>query len=310
MSHSNSIYPTSEMRLDKTAEHDVQQNQCAKTFCLVRIHPPGIENSVIPLRDAETSLGRDPDCTISLADDFLSRTHAVIEVGPDRVVVRDDQSLNGTFVNDFRISTCPLVEGDQVRIGGHIFKFLSVDHIEVRYHEAVYEMMTLDVLTGTHNRRYFDDALRRELLRTTRHWRPMGLVLIDVDRFKAVNDTYGHLVGDEVLKVLCARIRKRIRGDEVFARIGGDEFAVTLAEIQIADAASVAEEIRSRVSESPILTSAGPIDVTVSIGVGHTNGQEPISPMELIERADRMLLTAKKGGRNQIQVDGLAWSDQ
>ena len=176
--------------------------------CLVRIYPAGVAGSLIPLSTICTSIGRDAACDVELLDDFISREHAVISQNGGFYTLQDRGSLNGSYVNDVRVQqTQRLVPGDAIRLGNHIFKFLSADHIEAQYHEAVYEMMTLDGLTGAYNKRFFEDAIAREVLRSQRHWRPLSLLLFDVDLFKEVNDQYGHLAGDECLKQLAARIR-------------------------------------------------------------------------------------------------------
>lgn len=269
--------------------------------CLVRIYPAAASGSLIELHDARMTLGRDPLCDIELNDDFVSRVHAVLEQTSDGWRLSDRGSLNGTIVNDERIDQHNLSSGDQIHIGNHIFKFLSSDHVEAQYHEAVYEMMTLDALTETFNRRYFEDVLRREMLRAVRHSRPLALLLLDIDFFKLVNDRFGHLVGDEVLRTLGGRLRTRVRDDEVLARIGGEEFAVCLPEISPEGAVAVADELRKLVCESAVQTSRGAVDVTISVGVAHFAGGPSISSTELLERADRKLYDAKRSGRNCVR---------
>ncbi len=133
--------------------------------CLVRIHPAGLSGSHIALGRESVTFGRSHDSKIEISDDFISRNHAVIEVRGADYVVRDLGSMNGTFVNDMRIVEKRLAPGDQIRVGTHIFKFLSSDDVEAQYHEAVYQMMTTDGLTGAYNRRYFQESLSREMMR-------------------------------------------------------------------------------------------------------------------------------------------------
>lgn len=234
-------------------------------------------------------------------DDFISREHAVIEEVGGVFRITDCDSLNGTFVNDRRIDEQVLVPGDQIRIGNHILKFLSADHVEAQYHEAVYQMMTVDGLTGAHNKRYFEDAFERELLRTKRHWRPLSLLLMDIDHFKRINDEYGHLAGDDCLKQFSACVRGRIRGEDLFARFGGEEFALALTETTLKQAVRVAQDIRQLIDKREFETAKGPIHMTVSIGVGFTNGQTPLTATEMIQQADENLYRAKDEGRNCIR---------
>jgi two-component system, cell cycle response regulator len=274
--------------------------------CLVQIHPLQFSNSLIELnRRNPVTLGRSTDSTLELHDEFVSREHSIIEW--DEVenswIVADLGSRNGTFVNDRRVERSVLTPGDHVRLGSHIFKFLSEDHVEAVYHETVYQMMTVDALTQAHNRRYFEDAFERELQRSVRFCRPLAVLLFDLDRFKAINDQHGHLVGDEVLQGVCQRVRRRVRRDELFARYGGEEFAIVLAETRRSQAISYAEEVRTMIADAPVPTSRGDMPVTVSIGVAHTNAMEPVTAAELLSRADECLYAAKNAGRNCVRSD-------
>lgn len=267
--------------------------------CLVRIYPAGVSGSMVPLSFRRITLGRDQGSTIEINDDFMSRTHAILELTDRGYTLTDCNSRNGTFVNDQRIfGACLLKPGDQIRMGNHIFKYLSSDHVEALYHEAVYEMMTVDALTGVYNRRYFEDAFRREVLRTQRHGRTLALLMFDIDLFKQINDRYGHLIGDQILKALAARIRTRVRGDEIFARVGGEEFAIVLVESSRENARKIAESICELVAESPLLPEQPELKVTISVGGVFTNGLEPLTGEDLISRADHQMYLAKAAGRN------------
>ncbi len=268
--------------------------------CLVRIYPPGVSGSLIPLSFRRMTIGRDQGCTVELPDDFLSRTHAILDLTDEGYRITDCESRNGTFVNDQRVTTHLLSPGDQVRIGNHIFKYLSSDHVEALYHEAVYEMMTSDALTQVYNRRYFEDAFRREVLRSQRHGRSLALVMFDIDYFKAVNDDHGHLVGDEVLKALCQRIRLRVRRDEIFARVGGEEFAIVLVESTRTTAREIAEDLRALVPSQPLLPHLPNLNVTISVGGVYTSGLEPFTDQELFSQADHQMYLAKSAGRNRV----------
>lgn len=286
-----------------TAMVDFDQSTSASydQACLVRIYPAGVAGSLLPLSIVRNTIGRDGTCDIELMDDFISREHAVITQQDGQYFLEDCASLNGTFVNDQRLDGVKqLVPGDAIRLGNHIFKFLSADHIEAQYHEAVYEMMTLDGLTGAQNKRFFEDAIAREVLRSQRHWRPLALLLFDIDHFKEINDQFGHLAGDECLKQLALRIRSRIRGEDLFARFGGEEFAVALAETTLKQAVRIARDLRCLVESDPFPTTKGPVPMTISIGVGFTNGQAPASSQDLLEAADENLYRAKRDGRNCV----------
>jgi hypothetical protein len=142
------------------------------------------------------TIGRAVDCAVSVADSSVSRYHARIELGPDgRHAVTDLGSTNGTFVNDVRAAAAPLGDGDYLRVGNCIYKYLAGGNVEAEYHEEIYRLTVMDPLTGIHNRRYLMEVLKREVARSVRHRRPLALALIDVDHFKRVNDQLGHVAG-------------------------------------------------------------------------------------------------------------------
>lgn len=271
--------------------------------CLVRIYPADVSGSLIPLNFRRITLGREQTCTIEINDDFMSRTHAILELTDSGYMLTDNHSRNGTFVNDQRITSHLLRPGDQIRVGNHIFKFLSADHVEALYHEAVYEMMTVDALTGIYNRRYFEDAFRREVLRSQRHGRSLALLMFDIDLFKSINDEYGHLIGDEILKALCTRVRTRIRGDEIVARVGGEEFAIVLVETTKDNARKIAQTLCDLIAASPLLPHYPDLRVTISIGGTITHGLEAISDQDMIARADQQMYLAKDAGRNCFRFE-------
>jgi two-component system, cell cycle response regulator len=287
---------------DRDAGGDERPVESGEQACLVRIYPPGVAGSLLPLSTVRNLIGRESACDVELMDDFISREHAVIFQRDGRYFVQDCSSLNGTFVNDRQIDgPQQLVPGDALRMGNHIFKFLSADHVEAQYHEAVYEMMTMDGLTGAHNKRFFEDAIAREMMRAQRHWRPLALLLFDIDHFKDVNDNFGHLAGDECLKQLAVRVRSHVRGEDLFARFGGEEFAIALTEATLKQAARVSRDLCQQVESVPFQTARGSVPMTISIGIGFASGQHPMTAQELIAMADDNLYRAKRDGRNCVR---------
>jgi diguanylate cyclase (GGDEF)-like protein len=163
-----------------------------------------------------------------------------------------------------------------------------------------------DSLTGLPNRRTFDRRLNAEFKRARRFGEPISVLLIDADRFKQVNDQYGHHVGDEVLRRLAATLRENLpREYDVLARIGGEEFATILPHTSRDDAAIVAERLRAAIESTPLATAAGKLSVTVSIGIGSLSNRvsmEPQTTLDVLDEADRGLYESKRLGRNQITV--------
>jgi len=160
-----------------------------------------------------------------------------------------------------------------------------------------------DGLTKLYNHRYFQDELLRAFDESQRYQRPLSLAMVDIDFFKKVNDTYGHAVGDEVLKAVSRMFQQSIRSTDLAARYGGEEFAVMMPETELQDAITFAEKIRSLVEAAEVPTAAGPLRITVSIGVSTVPHTRIRTAHEVVVAADRALYRAKKNGRNQVQAE-------
>lgn len=249
------------------------------------------------------TIGRNPSCDIAFPEvPSLSRVHARIGLDNGRLTVADLDSTNGSFVNDRRVATeTALHSGDRIQFGALHFKLVHEADVEAAYHETIHQLVTQDGLTEIANRRRFDDELARELARAQRHGRPLGLVVFDIDRFKEVNDRLGHLGGDHVLKRVAAVCACRLRREEVFARIGGDEFAVICPETARDGLRSLAEKLRVVVAEHRFdpQVVAGDLRITCSFGCAELT-ETMSAASELLHAADRALYEAKKAGRNQV----------
>ncbi len=160
-----------------------------------------------------------------------------------------------------------------------------------------------DGLTKLHNHRHFQDELARAFEESQRYQRPLSLAMIDIDFFKKINDTYGHAVGDDVLKCVAKLYRDSVRSTDLVARYGGEEFTVMMPETSLQDGISFAEKIRLLLETTPLETQAGPITATISIGVASVPHTRIHTAKELIVAADRALYRAKKAGRNQVQAE-------
>jgi len=160
-----------------------------------------------------------------------------------------------------------------------------------------------DGLTKLHNHRFFQDELSRAFDESQRYERPLSLAMIDIDFFKKINDTYGHAVGDDVLKRVAEVFRTSVRSTDLVARYGGEEFAVMMPETTLQDGMTFAEKILDLIETTPLQTQAGPLRATVSIGVASVPHSRIHSAKDLIVAADRALYRAKKGGRNQVQAE-------
>jgi diguanylate cyclase (GGDEF)-like protein len=270
--------------------------------CLVNLHPPGPDiGRRIPLLDRQYIVGRDNEAGFVVSRSSVSRQHARLYSDADGGWwVEDLNSTNGTFVNEVRIRNQRLTDSDQVRFGDAIYKFLSGSNIESAYHEAIHNMAIQDGMTGIHNKRYFTEFLDREIAVATRHGHPLTLVMFDVDHFKKINDGFGHLAGDAVLKDLAGRIRPRIRREDLFARYGGEEFACVLPSTALGGGIVFAEHLRTIIEERPCSFEDKSIPFTISLGVTTMHRETGVDPQTLIKRADENLYSAKRGGRNKV----------
>lgn len=269
-----------------------------RTACVVVIHGPGIGNRV-DIVDTRISVGRSPQTDLHIPHASISRRHCEFWRSGDNYFVRDLGSTNRTRLNELPIEVAELADGDHVVLGDVILKFISHSSVEAGYHEEIYQLATHDALTGLFNRRQFSDLLASEAARSMRREPHTVLAIIDVDHFKRINDRFGHLEGDGVLKKLADVLRSHVRAGDVLARIGGEEFAVLMADTDIEQAKQFADRVREAVESSVFAPGAEPQRITVSVGLAALSKTRR-EPTELMRAADRALYAAKETGRNRV----------
>lgn len=274
----------------------------SKDACLVLIYPTGPGMGLrFALADQNVIIGRSPSCQIHIDNASVSRQHARIDRDEAGVYFATDlQSTNGTFVNDVPANQTIMKDGDYLKVGNCIYRFLAGGNIEADYHEVIYNLTIIDALTSCPNKRFFNEFLDREIARSNRHKRPLSVLMIDIDNFKTVNDTMGHLAGDAALKAMATLIRETIRREELFSRFGGEEFAIILPETKIEQALILAEKIRAIVENNQFEFESKRFNITVSIGVATTDGNPPATIDHLIQQSDARLYMAKNAGRNKV----------
>jgi diguanylate cyclase (GGDEF)-like protein len=215
--------------------------------------------------------------------------------------VIDLGSTNGTFVNDQPVAEAELNNGDMLRIGQTIFKYLSGTNIETKYHEEFFRLTAIDGLTQAYSKRFLLETLDREFHRAIRHSRRLSLAMLDIDHFKQINDRYGHLAGDTILREMSGIILRHIRREDVFARYGGEEFALVLPETDLDQAVRISEKLRKFIEEYRFSFNGKDISVTVSFGVAVAGGRDTAESMpDFIACADARLYKAKQTGRNRV----------
>ena len=270
----------------------------ARDACLVVIYGEDLGRRV-PLGSEPVVIGRSSRCELQIDQESVSRNHCRIAFDGRSFAVRDLGSTNGTYVNDEQVESAELRDGDQLKVGRTILKFIVGGNIEGQYHEEIYRLMTVDGLTQVHNKRFFDEMLDRELSRARRYGSTFGLILFDIDHFKQINDTFGHLAGDAILRQLGTLVRGQVRRDDVVARVGGEEFAVITPEVGIQGCRELARKLNRLVDDATFEFDGSRIDVTISCGV--TEWDESMqSTQSVVQSADERLYEAKRTGRNRV----------
>ena len=267
--------------------------------CVVVIHGEGLGRRA-DIHADPVLIGRSPEADLSIPHKSVSRQHCRIWREGDACRIADLGATNTTCVNDAALQAeAVLADGDRITIGESILKFIAQDSVEARYHEEIYQLAVNDPLTDLYNRRHFCEMVDKEIGRALRHRRPLALCIIDVDLFKPINDRYGHISGDEVLRRIGALVHAHARGEDVAARIGGEEFALLLPECDLADAAALAERLRAAVAAEVFAPGGEPQRITISIGIaGLAPGRDTRST--LMGAADTALYRAKSEGRNRV----------
>ena len=248
-------------------------------------------------------IGRSGAVGISLPEVMsISRKHARLRYLGPVVTVEDLGSTNGTYVNGVPVKgRAVLKSGDRFQTAAVHFKFLHEQDVESAYHLAIYELVARDGLTEIFNKRKYEEEVQREFARSVRHGRPLALIIFDLDNFKAINDSYGHLCGDFVLKQVASTARELVRPEQTFARVGGDEFVIVAPETSGEGALVLAEKLRDRLSSLDYHYGDAVIPVACSIGVAELD-PAMLTPQDLYQAADSALLQCKRGGRNRVEL--------
>jgi len=270
------------------------------------------KGKIIPLKadgkkNLEYTIGRGKECSFTVIDPSTSRKHVAIVSAKkgSSCFAKDLGSTNGTFVNGVKIDEPYLLNhDDRIHIGDEtIIKFVIVPESEAKAQLDLYNQATKDSLTGCYNRRHFYENLKRELSMQRRgpKGRGVGVIIFDVDHFKKVNDTYGHLAGDEVLRRISKTVHECIRDEDLFARYGGEEFVILLRNDSIEGVHILAERVRVALEKEHVVFDGKTIAYTVSLGITGIIGPTKLENDELMQLADEALYEAKENGRNQTR---------
>lgn len=248
-------------------------------------------------------IGRAKDNHISLNDPRISNSHCQIRVIKDteieQIIVTDLDSTNGTYVNGELVEERTLKSGDKIGMGSSIIRFSFHDDIEEKYHARLFAFATTDSLTSFYNRRYILSELENQSRIAKRNHRVFCIFLLDIDGFKEINDTFGHLIGDEIIKKIAACIKRNLREQDFAGRFGGDEFMIILPETEIKGALKLGDRVRRKIEEFVIPHEGRQISTTITGSIGQY-GLHGDSSAHLLQVTDRALCQAKKLGKNRI----------
>jgi two-component system, cell cycle response regulator len=263
------------------------------------------------LKDEQMILGRGADADVRVLDDGVSRLHCRVRTTPDGLVVEDLRSRNGTFCNGERINAHTLSDGDKLQLGRTtILRFTYHDQLDETFQRQLLDSALRDGLTRSFNKRYFLERLNSEFRFSQRHRSPLSLMLLDLDHFKQLNDSHGHVAGDKVLIAFAEHVHNTIRHEDVFARYGGEEFAVISRAISRKDAQRFAERLRKGIEQLSVEFEGKTLTTTASIGIA-TLPEDPCErAQDLISSADRALYAAKAAGRNRVEVSEISFGEE
>jgi diguanylate cyclase (GGDEF)-like protein len=272
---------------------------------LAVLEGPGVGRFFVMEPKVDFTMGRAEDCEASFPHPSVSRRHATIEVavqdGRLRARLRDLDSTNGVRVNRRLAAEHLLVSGDKIILGRVVLRFEWMNEEEVAYHRRVaddHRVAIRDPLSGLFTRGFLDDRLPKLLAEADEDAGPISCLLLDLDWFKAINDTHGHLVGDEVIVGVSRIVRDGLRRSDFAIRYGGEEILCILPSTSAPVALEVAERLRKAIEIGPKERPGHGIDVTASFGVGERKRGEPAR--EWIGRTDAALFEAKRAGRNRV----------
>ncbi|MBI3924146.1 MAG: GGDEF domain-containing protein [Armatimonadetes bacterium] len=302
--------PTDEKRLDLTealsSSPALGELSSSRQPCLVLLTGPE-KGALFRLQRGSHVIGRSgAQADIVLDGRGVSRAHARVDVLPDGTLKAVDLgSTNGIFVNGSRVEAQPLEDGDSLALGPEIVLRVEFRDSQVQKLMAdMYQNANQDPLTGLLNRRSFQQRLAEEHAAVRRHSYSSCVAMLDVDRFKSINDTYGHGAGDTILVYLARSLQEGVRQEDVVGRLGGEEFVVLVRQSPVEGSRVLLERLREKVASSDVkvVTPSGEqtIRFTFSAGIVSLKGCE--SPEEALELADRALYQAKESGRNRVQA--------
>lgn len=279
-----------------------KQSRSSITVSVTAISGPRTGLSFLIEPDTAITLGRSPEADIQVVDTGISRNHINMRFDGSSVIVKDLNSANGTYVNGTKLTgKIEIKNGDQVSIGvSTVLKFSLNNQLDTEYKDYVEEQLSKDTLTQAYNRKAFAHFLNSTFIAAKRDFSSVCLFMIDVDNFKTINDTYGHQIGDKILKHIAEKLINTVRSADIVCRYGGDEFAIICPNLDSLSGLQLAEQLRHNIEIMKFTSNGKKINTTLSIGVSNFPENDIQCVSQFIAYADKAMYKAKRKGRNQI----------
>jgi len=294
---------TENIDLNEIVREKIPKQQDQQKFYLIIVDGENV-GKIYPLDKKTITIGRSGEFDIQLVDSSCSREQAIIEFNDNnKPILKDLNSTNGTYVNGAKIKEINIDAGDKILLGfSSVFMFAIQDSLEAKFQKNIYESSINDSLTGAFNQKYLFDALSKAFSYSLRHQSSLGLLMLDIDFFKKINDTYGHIVGDMVLKEVVEKIENNLRNEDILCRYGGDEFAVIIRDFKYGFIKIAAERIRLIFDGRSINCKDHKVNISLSIGAATIDNENIETPEDMIKLADANLYKAKQSGGNCIVI--------
>ncbi|MCP5007654.1 MAG: GGDEF domain-containing protein, partial [Planctomycetes bacterium] len=245
------------------------ENEANKKNAALLVVGGVLNGTLFDLAEGTTSIGRSPENNVILDFDEISRKHLKIQVKADVVLLIDEESRNGTYLNNAKVvGAAKLKKGDMVKVGKICLKFIPTGDLERLTYDKLRHDANTDGLTRCYNKTFFNKSFDIEVKKSNIVGKPLSLIIFDLDNFKKLNDNFGHDAGDYVLKTMAQIIRDNgVRERDIFARYGGEEFAILLPNTNLMEGYAIAERLRILIEKHPFLYDNKRLYVTASIGI-------------------------------------------
>jgi diguanylate cyclase (GGDEF)-like protein len=255
------------------------------------------------LKPGIITIGRSPQADITIDDDCISRIHCATKWSDGTITIEDKGSRNGTYVDSHKIIHADLSPGVSLQLGHSVMKIEYKDKAEIEYEQSLTHRLSTDALTGIFNRQHFTSLALKEIAYARRHKQTVGIIIIDIENFKRVNETYGSAIGDLVLVQLADIICEKKRDEDLLGRYGGKKFIILQrGEVDKKSIHKQCERIRRAVERFKFCYADACVQITVSIGFHLDrpgNGKVESLIDDLIDKAEQALYRVKEEGKNE-----------